>query len=64
MTLSGKILKDSIFILNQWVSDVGFTNLFMPSKGKLENGSDLKYDLIYYYSQDDIDTCRIEVKKN
>jgi hypothetical protein len=64
MTLRGKILKDSIFIPNQWVSEASFTNLFMPSKGILRNGSDLKYELIYYYSVDDIDTCRIEVKKN
>lgn len=64
MTLRGKILKDSIFIHNQWVSAGSFTNLFMPSKGILKNGSDLKYDIIYYYSQNDIDTCRIEVTKN
>ncbi|MGE5355550.1 MAG: hypothetical protein ACM3PT_04860 [Deltaproteobacteria bacterium] len=64
INLRGKIIKDSIFIPNQWISGSGFTNLFMPSKGKLQNGSILNYDLIFYYSDDEIDTCRIDVIRN
>lgn len=71
ISLRGNIRKDSIFIPNQWVQisyeDETITNLFSPSKGIILKDSILRFDLIYYFSEDDIeytDTCRIEASRN
>ena len=64
--LEANIEKDSIFIPNQWVEityDTTITNLFSPSKGYLQNDSILKFDLIYFYKKNDIDTCKFDLKK-
>jgi hypothetical protein len=71
ISLRGNIRKDSIFIPNQWVKvsvgDSYITNLFNASKGIILKDSILRFDLIYYFVEDNveyIDTCRIEANRN